>query len=79
VSPRRSTPDTLVGEVLRAERERQNRSQESVAHDAGVTTGTLGRVERGNSDTSWSTVTRIADALGLSLEELGRRIDGQRG
>jgi len=78
VAPRKLPPDSVVGEVLRLERDRQERSQEDVAHDAGVTTGTLGRAERGDADTAWSTVSAIAAALGLSLQELGKRVDKRK-
>lgn len=70
-----SKSDTALGTVLREERERQDISQESLAHAAGMTVGALGRVERSQTDPAWSTVTAIARALKLSLQELGRRID----
>ena len=72
-----SGPDPKLGEILRQERESQNRSQESLAHDAGLTTIAVGNLERGDSDPHWSTVRAIVDALGLSYQELGRRLDKQ--
>lgn len=73
-----SGPDPKLGEVLRQERERQNRSQEALAHDAGLTTIAVGNLERGDSDPHWSTVRAIVAALGLSYKELGSRLDKQR-
>ncbi len=73
-----SGPDPVLGDVLRQERERQNRSQESLAHDAGLTTIAVGNIERGDSDPHWSTIRAIATALGLSFKELGSRLDTQR-
>lgn len=73
-----SGTDAALGDVLRAERERQDRSQESLAHDAGLTTIAVGNIERGDSDPHWSTVRRIVDALGLSMQELGKRLDKTR-
>lgn len=70
-----SGPDPALGDVLRQERERQERSQESLAHDAGLTTIAVGNLERGDSDPHWSTVRAIVKALGLSHQELGRRLD----
>jgi transcriptional regulator with XRE-family HTH domain len=67
-----------LGEVLRQERERQGRSQEGLAHDAGLTTNALSRIELGQADPSFSTVTKIAKALGLSRTELMRRIETKR-
>jgi len=61
VAPRQSSgqvhPDAIIlGAVLRAEREAQMRSQEEVAHAAGVSLGSYGRIDRGAADASWSTV-----------------------
>jgi protein gp37 len=42
------------------------------------TTIAVGNLERGDSDPYWSTVLAIVDALGLSYNELGRRLDKQR-
>jgi transcriptional regulator with XRE-family HTH domain len=78
VAPRPSNPDPRLGDELRAERERQGRSQESLAHDAGLTTNALSRIELGQADPSFSTVTRIAKALGLTRAELMRRVDEKR-
>jgi predicted transcriptional regulator len=73
-----SGPDPKLGEILRHERESQDRSQESLAHDAGLTTIAVGNLERGDSDPHWSTVRAIVDALGITYQELGRRLDKQR-
>jgi DNA-binding phage protein len=48
------------------------------AHDAGLTTNALSRIELGQADPSFSTVTRIAKALGLMRVELMRRVDEKR-
>jgi transcriptional regulator with XRE-family HTH domain len=78
VAPRPSNPDPALGAALREERERQGRSQEGLAHDAGLTTNALARIELGQSDPSFSTVTRIAKALGITRAELMRRVEGKR-
>jgi transcriptional regulator with XRE-family HTH domain len=78
VAPRPSDPDPALGAVLREERERQGRSQEGLAHDAGLTTNALARIELGQSDPSFSTVTRIAKALGISRAELMQRVEHKR-
>ena len=76
----RSSADRHLASVLRTLRERSGRSQESLAHDAGITVAALARIERGQSNPSWTTVRQIADGLGISLAELGRAVDehGQR-
>jgi DNA-binding XRE family transcriptional regulator len=50
-------------------------TQESLAHSAGITTGTLSLIERGQSNPAWGTVHRIATALGSSMGEVGKLAD----
>lgn len=50
----------------------QGLTQEAVAHDAGITTATLGVIERGLSNPTWATVKGIAAALGVSMVELAK-------
>jgi transcriptional regulator with XRE-family HTH domain len=74
----RGHPDPALGPLLRAAREDRGLRREQVAADAGITLSTLGNVERGEADPSWSTVRAIAAALELPLAELGRRVEGAR-
>jgi transcriptional regulator with XRE-family HTH domain len=74
--PRGSDPDLAA--VLRETRERSGRSQEAVAHDAGTTVGTLARIERAETNPTWTTVRNLASALGMSMAELGRAVDGRQ-
>jgi transcriptional regulator with XRE-family HTH domain len=67
--------DPELARALRAARERQGRSQEALAHDAGVTVATLARIERAAANPTWRTVRQIVDALGITLTELARAID----
>jgi transcriptional regulator with XRE-family HTH domain len=55
------------------------RSQEDVAHEVGLTLGSYARIERGLADPKWSTLTRIAAALGVSLADLGRTVEARAG
>ena len=73
--PPRIPADANLARVLRAIREEQHRSQEGLAHDAGLTVATLARIERGQANPTWTTVLQIAGALGLSLRELAERLD----
>ncbi len=66
--------DPDLARALRAAREEQSRSQESVAHDAGLTVTALARIERAQANPAWTTVLRILDALDLSLRELANRL-----
>ena len=43
-----------------------------MAHDADITTGTLSLIERGQANPTWGTVRGIADALGVSLAQIGQ-------
>lgn len=68
---------SALGGVLRAVREERGESRERLAVDAGLTVGTVARLELGNSDPTWSTVVAIADVLGLTLAELGKLVDAR--
>lgn len=76
--PRAFDPDLALGAAIRRLRERCGVTQEQLAHDAGVTTGTISKLERGTAAPSWATVRQIAAALGVSLVELAREVERQR-
>jgi transcriptional regulator with XRE-family HTH domain len=69
--------DPELAAVLRALRESQGRSQEAVAHAAGIAVNSLRRIEYGQSNPTWTTVRALAAALDISLAQLGRQVDGQ--
>jgi transcriptional regulator with XRE-family HTH domain len=76
-----ATPDPLLShlaDVLRELRKARDRSQEAIAHDAELTVNAYGRVERGQADPGLTSLARIADALGVSLAELGAALDERR-
>jgi transcriptional regulator with XRE-family HTH domain len=50
-------------------------TQEALAHAAGVTVGHLSTIERGHSNPTWGTVTRLADAMGSSIGDMGNLAD----
>lgn len=66
-------PQPAIGKAIRQVREKRGLTQEAVAHDAGITTATLGVIERGLSNPTWATVKSIATALGMSIGELAKR------
>ena len=47
-------------------------TQSELARRAGIDQGDLSRIESGQSDPRWSTVTRISTALGQSIAPEGR-------
>ena len=72
---RSERPQPALGKAIRQLREKQGVTQEALAPDAGVTTGTLGLIERGQANPTWGTVRGIADALGVSMGELAKLAD----
>lgn len=53
-------------------REKRGITQERLAQDAGLTTGTVSLVERGRSNPAWGTVKALANALDVSIGELAK-------
>ena len=76
-----ATRDPLLphlADVLRQLRQSRGRSQEAIAHQAELTVNAYGNIERGQADPGLTKVARIADALGVSLAELGAALDERR-
>lgn len=67
-----------LGDAIRELRYERDLTQEDVALDAGITPGSLSRIECGRSNPTWSTVERIADALQISLVQLAEAVEAQR-
>jgi transcriptional regulator with XRE-family HTH domain len=72
---RPSSPDPRLARALRALRERADLSQEAVAHNADLTVSAYARIERGEANPTWSTVTQVARSLGVSLVELAKTVE----
>lgn len=66
----RAQPDAALAALLKRLRKEREITQEQLAFDAGITASALSRIERGLNDPGWTTVTRIANALGISLVDL---------
>jgi transcriptional regulator with XRE-family HTH domain len=62
-------PQPALGEAVRQLREKRGITQERLAQDAGVTTGTVSLIERGRSNPAWGTIKALSDGLGVSLVE----------
>ena len=65
-------PQPALGKAIRQLRDQRGVSQEALAYEAGVTSGTLSLIERGLSNPTWGTVRGIAAALGVSIAELAK-------
>jgi transcriptional regulator with XRE-family HTH domain len=72
---RSDDPQPALGDAIRELRKTRKVTQEDLAHDAGVTVGTLSLIERGKSNPAWGTVKRIAKALDTTMGDLARRAD----
>ena len=67
-----------LANAVREVRTRERMSQEAVAEAAGLGRGFLSELESGRRRVSFEAVIAIADALGVTLAELGERIDAER-
>lgn len=63
-------PQPALGEAVRQLREKRGLTQERLAQDAGLTTGTISLIERGRSNPAWGTVKALADGIGVSVAAL---------
>ncbi len=75
--PRAPDPDPALATVLKRLREERKITQETLAYHAGLSVGTLGRIEVARTAPSWDSVRRIIDALGITLAELAAAIEAQ--
>ena len=69
----------VLGEVLRGERLDQERILTEVAATAGVSPQYLSEIERGRKEPSSEILGSVADALGLELFEVVRRVGDRLG
>ncbi len=65
-------PQPALGKAVRQLRRERGVSQEALAYEAGVTSGTLSLIERGRSNPTWGTVKGIASALDIDIAELAK-------
>jgi DNA-binding XRE family transcriptional regulator len=63
-------PQPALGKALRQLRHERGVSQETLAYEAGVTSGTLSLIERGRSNPTWGTVKGIAAALSTTIADV---------
>lgn len=59
-----------LGEKIRLRRLDQNLSQELLSYDADIPRNQVGRIERGEINTSIITLFKICKALNISMKEL---------
>jgi transcriptional regulator with XRE-family HTH domain len=59
-----------VGNKLRERRLFKNLSQATLSHDANIPINQIGRIERGEINTTIGTLYKICTALGIDFKEL---------
>lgn len=67
----------VLGEQLRAERQRRGDTLRQVARRASVSTQYLSEIERGAKEASSEVIAAVADALGLTLLDLTAGVVGR--
>jgi len=65
-----------IGQVIRSLREEKGWSQEALAHEAGVGTTYVSRIERGDRQLSTSKLDALAAALGTSATAICAQTEG---
>ena len=61
-----------LGKVIRSKRESRGLTQVELAQKAGVDRNYIGMVERGERNPSYLSLQKIAQGLGLSVDEMIR-------
>ncbi len=74
----RTLPQTL-GDAVRRLRKKIEPSQEKFAARAGISRTYMSEIERGVTNVSLDTIERVSKGLGLSIAELFREVDAERG
>lgn len=65
-----ATPQRRFGEVVRAERKRQELTQEELADRAGISAVFMSDIERGVENVTLDTIAKLSKGLGVKLGEL---------
>ncbi len=69
------SPDQYLGNFIRKYRLEQHLTIADVSARAGISKGMLSKIENGQTSASLSTLTKLAQALGLTLSSLFRNYD----
>lgn len=62
--------NTKIGLKIKLERTKLNISQEDLAFRANVNKNTIGAIERGTQSPTFDTLESIAEAFGITVQEL---------
>ncbi|MGH2912458.1 MAG: helix-turn-helix domain-containing protein [Solirubrobacteraceae bacterium] len=69
------TPDAALADAVRIRREQRGISQEALASEAGISTSSVSRIERGLMNPQWTLVRTLAGVLGLTISELSLAVE----
>ncbi|CCQ98652.1 putative transcription factor, MBF1 like protein [[Clostridium] ultunense Esp] len=64
----------IIGERIRKYRKERGLSQEELAYMANLHTSYIGQLERGEKNATLESIEKVANALGITLEQLFRSI-----
>jgi transcriptional regulator with XRE-family HTH domain len=70
-------PQAALGAAIKELREEKELKQQALAEAAGIGVAHLSKIERGLGNPTWATVLAIAEALGVSLVALSKRVEGR--
>lgn len=68
--------DPELGRRVRALREERGWTQSQLGDRAGMGYQEVARIERGEREPTWSTALKLADALGVALDDLRGETEG---
>jgi DNA-binding XRE family transcriptional regulator len=72
-----SYPQPGLGSAIRELRERFQLSDRELAESAGIAIARLRVIEAGETDPSWGTVRRIAQAVGVPVADIAKQAEGK--
>lgn len=75
--PPKLPADPALGRAIRQLREQRGLTQEELATHAGMTFGTVSRLESAKSAPAWATVCALIETLDVSFSELGAAVEAQ--
>lgn len=74
-SERRADPQQGLGSAVKKLREAARLTQAEVAERGGLSASFIGRIETGEINPTWGNVRRLAEGLGVTLDELAEEAE----
>lgn len=73
----RSAIKRRLGRAVKAVRVSRGLTQEQVSAASGLHPTYISDIERGARNPSWEAITRLADGIGITVEEIARSYDDE--